>query len=343
MTSEYPLYHLRDLRYRYGRYFELDIPELTIDHASSVGFVGPNGCGKSTLLRLLAFIETPHQGRISFNGTDMERNNNSATKQEVTMLLQEPYLLKRSVFENVAFGLKVRNDRKELKRRVYEVMELVGLAPKQFARRKWYELSGGEAQRIALASRLILKPRVLILDEPTASVDQESAFLIKHAITECRDQFGMSLVIASHDRVWLNSVTDTVKRIHEGRIVGTGSENLISGPWEEKKEGLFVKTLIDGQAVYATKPPRFDSAGILSPSDIVISLTRREDISAQNMLRGFVSQMTIEKDSENVLVNVEVAGLTLLCRLTKPAVEKLQLIPGKKVWGLFKASSVNWY
>lgn len=343
MTSDYPLYFLHDIRYRYGRYFELDIPELTLNHASSVGFVGANGCGKSTLLRLLAFIEMPHEGQIYFNGTDMGRNNNGVRKQEVTMLLQEPYLLKRSVFENVAFGLNIRKDRKKLKNRVYDVMELVGIAPKDFARRKWYELSGGEAQRIALASRLILKPRVLILDEPTASVDQESAFLIKQAITECRNQFGMSLVIASHDRVWLNSVTDTVKRIHEGRIVGTGSENLIPGPWEEKKEGLFVKMLTDGQAVNATKPPRFDSAGILNPSDIVISLTRRDDISAQNMLRGFVSQMTIEKDSENVLVDVEVAGLPLLCRLTKPGVEKLQLIPGKEVWALFKASSVNWY
>jgi tungstate transport system ATP-binding protein len=343
MTSEYPLYLLRDLKYRYGRYFELDMAELTIDHGSSVGFVGANGCGKTTLLRLLAFIEMPHEGQIYFNGKDMGRNNNSVTKQEVTMLLQEPYLLKRSVFENVAFGLKVRDDRKKLKERVYDVMKLVGLAPKDFARRKWYELSGGEAQRIALASRLILKPRVLILDEPTASVDQESAFLIKQAITECRSQFGMSLVIASHDRVWLNSVTDTIQRIHEGRIVGTGSENLIPGPWEEKKEGLFVKTLTDGQSVHATKPFRVDSAGILNPSDIAISLTRQDDISAQNMLRGFVSQMTIEKDSENVLVDVEVAGLSLLCRLTKPGVEKLQLIPGKEVWAFFKASSVNWY
>jgi len=343
MTADYPLYHLRDLMYRHGRYFELDIPELTIDHSSSVGFVGPNGCGKSTLLRLLAFIEMPQEGHIYFNGTDMGRNNTNAAKQEVTMLLQEPYLLKRSIFENVAFGLKVRNDRKEIKRRVYDVMELVGISPKIFARRKWYELSGGEAQRIALASRLILKPRVLILDEPTASVDQESASLIKQAITECRNQFGMSLVIASHDRVWLNSVTDMVKRIHEGRIAGTGTENLIPGPWEETREGLYVKKLTDGQVVHATKPARIDSTGILNPSDIVISLTRRDDISAQNILRGFVSQMTIEKDSDNVLIDVEVSGIQLLCRLTKPGVEKLHLIPGKEVWAFFKASSVSWY
>jgi tungstate transport system ATP-binding protein len=342
MTSEYPLYLLRDLKYRYGQYFELDMPELTIDHGSSIGFVGANGCGKSTLLRLLAFIEMPQEGTIYFDGTDITKNN-GAFKRDVTMLLQEPYLLKRSVFENVAFGLKVRDDRKKIKERVYDVMELVGLVPKEFVRRKWHELSGGEAQRIALASRLILKPRVLILDEPTASVDQQSAFLIKQAITECRNQFGMSLIIASHDRVWLNSVTDSVKRIHEGRIVGMGSENIIPGPWKEKKEGLFVKTLADGQAVHATKPPLVESAGIVNPSDIVISLTKQNNISAQNMLRGIVSQMTIEKDSVNVLIDVDVAGLSLLCRLTKPGVEKLQLIPGKEVWALFKASSVNWY
>ncbi len=342
MTSTVPLYRLENLTYRYGNHFELAIPELTIAKGSSMGFAGSNGSGKSTLLRLLAFIDVPEEGAIYYDGVKVTKNN-GGFKRDVTMLLQEPYLLKRSVYENVAFGLKVRKASDNIRKRVREAMELVGMSPKEFARRKWHELSGGEAQRIALASRLVLRPKVLILDEPTASVDRQSAFLIRQAITKCRSDFGMALIIASHDRVWLNSVTDTVKLIHEGRIVGAGSENIISGLWKEEGEGLFSRILPDGQTIRATKPPRMDAAGIVNPSDIVLAVTQPEGVSAQNILHGIILHMTMENDTGNILVDVDVAGLTLVCRLTRPGVEALNLMPGKEVWTLFKASSVKWY
>ena len=337
-----PLYQIRNLKYRHGQHFELDVPDLTIEQGSSIGFAGSNGSGKSTLLRLLAFIEMPEEGDIRFDGAVMTKNN-GGSKRDVTMLLQEPYLLKRSVFENVAFGLKVRDDRKDLKGQVYGAIELVGMSPREFARRRWHELSGGEAQRIALAARLVLRPKVLILDEPTASVDQESARLIKEAIIECRRRFGMSLIIASHDRVWLNSATDTVKRMHEGRIVGTGAENVLSGPWISGKNGLYAKKLADGQALFVTNPPHKAAAGVVNPSDIVISVLEPDGISTRNILHGIINHMTMEKDTDNILIEVDVGELSLLSRLTPSAVRSLHLVPGKEVWALFKASAVDWY
>ena len=337
-----PLYQITNLTYRYGEHFELTVPELTIEQGASIGLAGSNGSGKTTLLRLLAFIESPEKGEILFNGV-LVTENNGGPKRDVTMLLQEPYLLKRSVFDNVAFGLKIRDDRRGLKKRVCDAMELVGLSPKEFARRRWHELSGGEAQRIALASRLVLRPRVLILDEPTASVDQQSARLIKEAIVECRAQFGMSLIIASHDRVWLNSATDTVKRMHEGRIVGTGAENIISGPWDHGENGLYTRMLSDGQALFVTKPPHETAAGVVNPSDIVISVVQPDGISTRNILRGIITHMTMERDSGDILVEVDTGGLSLLSRLTPSAVQSLHLVPGKEVWALFKASAVDWY
>ncbi|MDD5722954.1 MAG: ATP-binding cassette domain-containing protein [Syntrophales bacterium] len=338
----HPLYQINNLKYRYGQHFELDVPDLTIEQGSSIGFAGSNGSGKSTLLRLLAFIDLPEEGDIRFDGALVAKNN-GGSKRDVTMLLQEPYLLKRSVFENVAFGLKVRNDRKDIKSRVYGAMELVGMFPGEFARRRWHELSGGEAQRIALASRLILRPKVLILDEPTASVDQQSARLIKEAIIECRSRFGMSLIIASHDRVWLNSATDMVKRMHEGRIVGTGAENVLSGPWNDEGNGLYAKRLADGQTLFVTKPPQVTAAGVVNPSDIVISVFEPDGISTRNILHGIVTHMTMERDSGDILIEVDAGGLSLLSRLTPSAVQGLQLVPGKEVWALFKASAVDWY
>jgi len=338
----HPLYQIKNLKYRYGQYFELDVPELTIEQGASIGFAGSNGSGKSTLLRLLAFIDVPEEGDIRFDGAVVTKNN-GGSKRDVTMLLQEPYLLKRSVFENVAFGLKVRGDRKDLKGRVYGAMELVGMSPGAFARRRWHELSGGEAQRIALASRLVLRPKVLILDEPTASVDQQSARLIKEAIIECRSRFGISLIIASHDRVWLNSATDTVKRIHEGRIVGTGVENILLGPWNDEGNGLYAKRLADGQGIFVTRPPHITAAGVVSPSDIVISVLEPDGISTRNILHGIVTHMTMERDSGDILIEVDTGGLSLLSRLTPSAVQSLHLVPGKEVWALFKASAVDWY
>ena len=102
-----PLYKIENLDHRYGETFTLNIPFLCIEQGSSIGLIGPNGSGKSTLLRILAFLEIPLSGVIYFKG--LPTSGIVAPQiSGVTMLLQDPYLLKRCVFENVAFGLKVR-------------------------------------------------------------------------------------------------------------------------------------------------------------------------------------------------------------------------------------------
>ncbi len=153
----------------------------------------------------------------------------------------------------------------------------------------------------------------------------------------------MSLIIASHDRVWLNSAADTVKRMHEGRIVGTGAENVLSGPWHDEGNGLYAKRLSDGQGIFVTHPPRLDAAGVVNPSEIVISVIEPDGISTRNILRGIVTNMTMERDAKDILIEVDTGGLSLLSRLTPSAVQSLQLVPGKEVWALFKASAVDWY
>jgi len=336
------IYHISGLKFRYGDTFLLDIEELTIEKGSSLGLVGPNGCGKSTLLKILAFLMEPDEGVIYFNGEQID-GNSSSIKKDVTILLQEPYLLKRTVFENVAYGLKVRGNKRNLTESVHKALKIVGLPPEKFAGRKWFELSGGEAQRVALASRLILNPRVLILDEPTASIDQESAALIKDAIVHAKKEYGTSLVIASHDLVWLNNVAGDIKRIYDGRIVGHETGNIINGPWKHDVDGLWKKSLPGGEKISAVKPLHSNAVAILNPSDIMLSTERPEGISAQNVLQGTITQLAVENDSGKVLVTVNVAGLSLVSRVTEKAVRNLHLLPGTVVWVLFKASSLTWY
>ena len=157
-----PIYEIQNLHTHYGQKPVLDIQSLHIHEGEILGLVGSNGSGKSTLLRHLAFLEKPQHGVILYKG---QSNLSLETKREIGILLPEPYLLKRSVKENLLFGLKVRHDLNDLSKRLDEALELVGLLPKKFLHRAWHELSSGETQRIALASRLILKPKTLLLDE----------------------------------------------------------------------------------------------------------------------------------------------------------------------------------
>lgn len=136
---------------------------------------------------------------------------------KVSLLAQSPYLLKRSVLGNVVYGLKIRGiaDRKNKGR---EALRMVGLDPAEFAGRTWHELSGGEARRVALAGRLALEPRVLLLDEPTAYLDEESAEKIRSAVMLAREQRQTAIVLVSHDYAWLSTSCERILQIHRSRL-----------------------------------------------------------------------------------------------------------------------------
>jgi len=135
----------------------------------------------------------------------------------VTLLNQEPYLLKRSVEGNISYGLKIRG-LSDTARPVSRALSKVGLDPDKLLHRSWRELSGGEAQRVALAARLVLKPRVLLLDEPTASVDRESSELILRAALDAREQWGTTLIIISHQLTWLKQIADHILSMDYGKL-----------------------------------------------------------------------------------------------------------------------------
>lgn len=209
------VYEIRDLVQVYGGRRVLGLDRLDVEAGSVTAVTGPNGSGKSTLLRILAFLEDPAAGSMAFLGRacPWDRDN---PRLQATLLLQEPYLLRRTVFANVAYGLTLRNgsgSARDLEQAVHRTLESVGLDPGRFARRQWRELSGGEAHRVALASRLVLKPRVLLLDEPTSSLDTESAVLVSRAALAARQEWGATIVVASHDRPWLDAVADREVRL----------------------------------------------------------------------------------------------------------------------------------
>jgi len=338
------MYRIKEIDHFYGEKQVLSIEDLSISPASITGLIGPNGSGKSTLLKLLGFLEDPTYGEIFFEGHKVT-SFSKEVRFRVTLLTQEPYLMRRSVLDNVAYGLKIRGDTRDLRDRVGEALTLVGLEPQNFARRKWLELSGGEAQRVALAARLILKPDVLLLDEPTASVDSYSARLIRKASLRAREEWGATLVVATHDWQWLYETCDSVLHLLHGRLFTGGLGCAVYGPWRIGQKDLLQKELEDGQFLVAPKPEEGKQMAVLDPSRLKITLPGKDPLLKWNIytLNGFITRLFLERNGDTVQTAIKVADLLITIRLERDKVEVLKLYPGKEVSISYDPQEIEWF
>lgn len=320
------IYQVSDLVYAYGNGPRvLDVTNLAIERETVTGLLGPNGSGKTTFLQLLAFVQKQAQGEILFKGRPGS-SFSEHTRFAVTFLPQIPYLLKRSVYENIAYGLKLRGVTGDLDRRVESALALVGL-PAGVCRRRPESLSGGQAQRVALAARLALEPEVLLLDEPTANVDAESAYLIKEAVLAARQDRGTTVVVASHDLQWMYEVSDRMLQMYKGRIWEAGNRNVVPGPWHPAKDGRWEKRLPDGQRILVPHPPAPDASAVID-----FTLTRPENGGAgSHALLGTVSRLILEPKRAAVAMTLTADHLTLTVQAACREVETGGLLPGKQV------------
>jgi tungstate transport system ATP-binding protein len=193
------LYRLNSIKKCYGSSVVLDIDGLTIVDSRLYTLIGANGAGKSTLLNIMAFLSPPTAGEIFYAGNRVDWNHGSMeeARRKVTLLHQSPYLFEGTVHSNVAFGLKARGIPGEERRRAVEkALAIVGL--QGFGERKARELSGGETQRVAMARALVLKPEVLLLDEPLANIDRETTGLLETVIASLPAQ-GTTVVMTTHN------------------------------------------------------------------------------------------------------------------------------------------------
>ncbi len=213
-----PLFRLESVRKRYGGREVLAIPALAIGEGGFHYLTGPNGSGKSTLLGILAFLLPPTSGDLYYSGARVEWSGGGlvALRREVTLLHQSPYLFDGTVLSNVAYGLKVRGiDEDARKDRIGEALKMVGL--EGFGDRRARALSGGESQRVALARALAPAPRVLLLDEPLANVDRESAEVIRAVIAGLPAR-GTTVIMTTHDPDGTGRLPGEVLHLEEGRI-----------------------------------------------------------------------------------------------------------------------------
>ncbi len=320
-----PLYEIKGLKHFYDQRCVLWIEELSIPEGGVTVLLGANGAGKSTFLRLLGFLETPTEGKILFRGKPLKTF--AAETRKIVLLPQEPYLLKRSVFENIAYGLKIRGLKRNLTPLVYEALSLVGLKGEEFAQRPWYALSGGEAQRVALASRLVLKAEVLLLDEPTASVDAQSARIIKEAIIQAQNRWGTNLIIATHDWHWVSEIADRWLYFFNQRVWEEEMPIFIPGPWRKEKN-YWIKIFSDGTSLIFEAPA--------DPSLTVAVIGRKEvDFSPKkkktsvNLLDFQITQVSFKQKTGHLLVSLNREELSFTLEI-KP--QDFPFLPGEKLW-----------
>lgn len=211
-----PIYRLRQLTKAYNGRTVLDIDAMTIQVGEVLALVGPSGSGKTTLLRLLNFLESPTSGALQFDGLSLNGSVPLAQRRRVTAVFQHPALLRRSVAANIAYGLGLRGE-KLPEAQLANWLDRLGLA--HLARQPATKLSAGEGQRVALARALVLRPDVLLLDEPTANLDPYNIGLIERLVAEEHAATGMTVVWVTHDIFQARRVADRVAFLLGGRLV----------------------------------------------------------------------------------------------------------------------------
>ena len=200
----------RGLGVRFGTHVALQAVDFTLTDRARVVVLGANGAGKSVLLRALHGLVEPSAGEVRWGGR-------AARPREQAMVFQRPVMLRRSALANVEYALAVNGVQgDERSRRALGALERVGLA--HLAQRQARVLSGGEQQRLALARAWALRPRVLFLDEPTASLDPAAAAEVERVIGEIHAA-GTAIVLTTHVLGLARRVAEEVAFLHEGRLV----------------------------------------------------------------------------------------------------------------------------
>jgi len=214
--------HLRaeELSYEVGDERILDGVSLDVASGETVAIVGPSGAGKSSLLRLLNRLDEPTGGTVYLDGTDYRTIPPERLRKRVGLVPQNPALREGTVRENVTIGPRLRGEPVS-EVRLTELLTAVDLAG--YADREASDLSGGEAQRVAIARTVVNDPEVILLDEPTASLDSAAEAEIERLLSDLLASGDRTAILVTHDDRQAERLADRVARMRDGRIVEVGT------------------------------------------------------------------------------------------------------------------------
>ncbi len=342
--------------------FHLDV-RFAVAPGEVLGVLGPNGAGKSTLLRALAGLTELSEGNLTLDGAALDDVAAGVfvppERRPVGLLFQNYRLFPHlSVRDNVAFGPRRQGaGRAAARGTASEWLTRLGLA--ELAERKPAQLSGGQAQRAALARALAIEPALLLLDEPLAALDAETRLSVRAQLRRHLADFGGPTLLVTHDPLEAMVMCSRLLVLEEGRIVQQGSPgevarrpatryvaklvglNLYAGSASGGSGAVTVSLDGGGTLVSASEAPVAGRVLVaLAPTAIALHITEPRDSSYRNVWRGVVEGMELLTDR----VRVSVAGHPdALVDITAAAVAELSLAEGTPVWLTAKATELDVY
>ena len=334
------MYELDRLSVRRGA-FTLQVEHCLLQRGATYAVVGPNGSGKTTFLELLALATTPAGGELSLAGEVVnweDSNELLARRRRIAYLMQSPYLFSMTVADNIGFGMAVRGVAgDEARERVVQIARRLSLEP--LLGRRAHRLSGGEAQRVALARTLVLDADAYLLDEPTAHVDRRHVALVEELIDEVGRRRNATVVLATHSSDQACRMSCNHLSLIDGRLAGMVYENVISGELREEEDGLRTVILDGGLVVRVAQGNRGPVTVAIDPEDIILSDQQLES-SALNRFEGQVTRVETQED-RMLRVFVDVGSASLCALITPRSFEKMGLNVGRSTWVTFKATAVH--
>ena len=230
--------NIKNINVSYGKNHVLKNVNIDIKEKDFFTFLGPSGCGKTTLLRLIAGFEQSQSGELFIDGKEVSKLN--PWERDVGLVFQNYALWPHmTVFKNISFGLEEKKvPKNEINDRVDEVLELVGM--QELKQRYPYQLSGGQQQRVALARTIVVRPKVLLLDEPLSNLDAKLRNQMRIELLELHNKLQITTIFVTHDQEEANSISDNIAIFNEGIIQQVGAPiDLYNNP-----ENLFVANFL---------------------------------------------------------------------------------------------------
>jgi tungstate transport system ATP-binding protein len=333
------LFKLEKVQFQYGEHNVLDIPKLTIEEERIVCLTGTNGSGKSTLLNMLAGLLPPSSGRILYRNVDLSKahaDTRDRIRKDLGVCLQSPYLFHATAEWNVMYGLAARGVKgRDKSARAEEALQYVGLGG--FGNRRYNALSGGEIQRVALARALAADPRVLLLDEPMANVDNATRILLERLLKDLAGSRKKTIILSTHDTDQARRLGQQIITLHEGRIEEGGQGNIFQGNLGKEGDNWIFDT---GLVQLRVLPLKDDARTAVIPPEAVLLSLEPMAANAGNVLYGKVTGLRMRDGAVEVTID---AGEEFTSRITGESLKKLGLKLGVEVHLFIEAKAIKMY
>lgn len=223
-----------NLKKSYDGKVVLDLAEGVIKKGKRTAIIGPNGAGKSTFVKLISGIEKADQGTIWYG------EETDFPQKDITLVFQKPYLLSTTVEKNIAYPMKLRGyDDETIEKRVAELTEELNLT--EFRKTKAWKLSGGETQKVALARALAFKPKLLILDEPTANIDPVTTAEIEQMLIRIGEKQETTILLITHNLAQAKRTCEEVMMFYGGNLIESGECSKILTQPEHEETDRFIR------------------------------------------------------------------------------------------------------